>query len=183
MHTEYQIYDAIDRKETFILVCTLTAVRIDYSALILYLTYRMRRSSKLYGRTTPSFMPSRYSFPPFISITSLMWRDILSIQLRMRACVNSFQHLIQTFSAIIRVVGGPFRVVSLFIQIQHGSIMFKSGELPDQKRRRMPAFMNIFSWCLKAWLGALSSCTMVFGRSFIHSFANEINFERSMCFW
>ena len=73
-----------------------------------------------------SAAPSFYSLPPSHRITSFKWRGILRIQRRIRACLSSAHCLIHASFIVFFLDGAPLRVVCLFIQGQHGSIMLRS---------------------------------------------------------
>ena len=75
---------------------------------------------------------SLYSFPPSSRITSLICTGILSIHRWIRHCSKSYHASFHAFVASTLEFGALFTVVALFIYRQHCSIIFKSGEFPDQ---------------------------------------------------
>jgi hypothetical protein len=112
---------------------------------------------------------------------SWIWREIRSIQLWMRSWVICFvQHSVHVLMTAARILEASDRVIFLFIQNQHDSIIFRSDKLFDHKRRSTSAFTNTRFWCLKTWLRTLSSWTMMLSRFFMYSFANESNLSSKM---
>src|SRR5450432_3336045 len=108
---------------------------------------------------------------------------ILSIQAWILVCSISVQHLIYASSKALFEVIEPFFVVSLFIQNQVGSIIFKSGELGGQSSLEISYKSKTSCWYREECDGAPSSCTIVPGLSFKHSFAKGISLGFKISSW